>query len=242
MVDAQFVDDKYVDVEERNKEAVEEANRRAAERAASQPKKKTKAEILSDRAAAIQMASKKAENNGEIELTEFSKFTPNGEVIKVRVKRLTPQELLAGDMLPVSARKMISGFVEIGLRATEGERKRVGLELNQGSDVIEEVFEGDTLAAAEAYASLVNAICIAAVRDPDIRLYWNEKAKGDDRYGVLVEVIPIEDREKIANWALGVEEQAAAAAAPFLQRSKDDGRHVSPVERWDGPAKRADQV
>ena len=242
MVDAQFVEDKYVDVEERNREAVEERNRRAAERAASQPAPKTKAQKLSERAQAIQAAGKKAEHGGRIELKEFSKFTPNGEIISIAVKRITPQELLAGDLLPTTARKMVSHFVEIGTRATAGERRRVGLEEVSGQQVIDEVFEGDTLLAAEAYTSLIDSICIACVRDPEIRLYWNEKAKGDDQYGLVISVIPFPDREAIAAWALNAEEAAAKTVEPFLQRPASPPRPVSAVERWDGQAERADEV
>lgn len=171
MVDAQFAEDKYIDVEERNKEAIEEANRRAAERSAAQPKKKSKAEIMNERALAIQQAAQKAEHGKDIVLEEFSKYTPNEEKIAVRVKRITPQELLAGDLLPVSARKMVSGFVDIGMKATEGERKRVNLQIPDGQEFIDEYFDGDSIEAAEAYGALINAICIATVRDPDIRLY-----------------------------------------------------------------------
>lgn len=242
MVDAQFVDDRYVDVEERNKAAIAEANRRAAEREALQPKKKTRAEVMSERAQAIQAAARKAEHGANIVLDEFSKFTPNGEIISVRCKRLSPQELLAGDLLPSAARQMVSGFVEIGTKATEAERRRVGLQMATGEQFVDEVFDGDALLAAEAYGGLINAICIAAVKDPEIRLYWNEKAKGDDAYGLVVDVIPLPDREKIANWALGVEEEAAKSVAPFLQQSQDAPRTVSAVEKWDGKTERADQV
>lgn len=242
MVDAQFVDDKYIDVEERNKAAIDEANRRAAEREAAQPKKKTKAELMSERALAIQAAAQKAEHGSNIILDEFSKYAPNGETISVRCKRITPQELLAGDLLPANARKMVSAFAELGIKATASERSRVGLDITSGEKFVEEVFDGDPLAAAEAYGSLVNAICIATVKDPDIRLYWNEKAKGDDRYGLMVDVIPLPDREKIANWALEVEEKAASTVAPFLQRPENADRPVSAVEKWDGKTERADQV
>lgn len=242
MVDAQFVEDKYVDVEERNRAAIEEANRRAAEREATQPKKKSRAEAMSERALAIQAAARKAEHGSNIVLDEFSKFAPNGEIISVRCKRLTPQELLAGDLLPASARKMVSGFVQLGTKATEAENRRVGLEIPTGDKFIDEVFDGDPLDAAEAYGGLINAICIAAVKDPDIRLYWNEKAKGDDKLGLVVDVIPLPDREKIANWALAVEEEAAASVAPFLQQAEKATRVVSPVEKWDGKTERADQV
>lgn len=242
MVDAQFVEDTYIDVEERNKEAVEEANRRASERAALLPKKKSKADVLNARALAIQMAAKKAENSTTVTLEEFSKFTPGGEIISVEVKRITPQELLAGDLLPISARKMVAGFVDVGMKATEGERKRVGLELPNGEAFVEEFFDGNSLEAAEAYGSLVNAICIACVRDPDIKLYWNDKAKGDDIYGLVVDLIPLPDREKIANWALGAEESAARTVEPFLQRPENVDRPVSAVEKWDGASERPDQV
>lgn len=242
MVDSQFADDRYVDNEGRNREAIAEANKRAAERNALSPKPKTRAESISARAAAIQQAAKNATDEDRIVLTELSKFAPGGEQISVAVKRLAPQELLAGDLLPSSARKMVNYLVEMGEKAVASEKARVGIAPTTSKDFIREAFDGDNIEANDAYTGMVNAICIACVKDPDIRLYWNEKAKGDDPNGLVITLLPFADREKISYWALGAEEVAASTVEPFLQQSKDDAHHVSPVERWNGKAERADQV
>lgn len=244
MVDAQFRDDKYVDNEERNREAVAEVNRLAAERERLTAPRKTRAQKMSERALAIQAAAKKAEHSGKVVLDEFSKFTPNGETISVTVKRMAPQELLAGDLLPTGARRLVNYFVEVGMAATAGERNRVGMESIPsmgGESIVEEVFDGDTISAAEAYTQMINSICINCVRDPDIRLYWNERAKGDDLFGLTVDSIPFVDREKIANWALRQEEIAVESVTPF-PTTEDDAHAVSAVERWNGSAQRPDGV
>lgn len=242
MVDSQFADDKYVDSEERNREALAEANRRAAEREALTPKVKSRAEIMSERALAIQQAAKKVEHGDRIVLREFSRYTPNEEEISVMVKRLSPQELLAGDLLPVNARKLVNYFVEIGQRATSAENMRVGIQNISSEDVVNDVFDGDSVSATDAYTGMVNAIAISCVKDPDIRLYWNERAKAGDPNGVLINVIPFADREAIANWALQTEEKAAETVAPFLQQPTADAKPVSAVEKRDGKTERADQV
>lgn len=242
MVDAQFANDQYVDVEGRNREALAEANRRAALDAAAQPAKKSKAQEFSERALAIQEAAAVAEHQGRVILDELSQYSPKGVTISVEVKRLAPQQLLAGDLLPAGARKMVSHYVNLGTQATKGERARVGIEDITGQDVIDDVYDGDTMEAYKAYTGMIDAICIYCVIDPELHLYWNDAAKGDDPFGMVVSRLPFADREKIARWAMGQEEAAVASVAPFLQRPAQAVHPAPSVEGRHGEAERADQV
>ena len=246
MVDAQFREDRYEENEDRDRAAAAEASLRAAEREKLKPKKLTRAERMTSRAEMIQMASKKAQNTNTIVLKELSKYTPGGQEISVVVKRMTPQELLAGDLLPTTARKVVSYFTQVGNDAVQNENVRLGIQSMSpdevGQAVVEDAFDGDEMEAFTAYVQLINAVCIACVRDPDIHLYLNEREKGNDVLGMVIDSIPFPDREAIANWAMRQEEVAAESVRPFLGRSDDALHPVPEVERGEGASVRPDSV
>lgn len=249
MVDAQFKDDQYVDSEERNREALAQA-RRAVESNAAVMKAppKPKSQVLSERAAAMRAAAQKAINEDTVLLAELSKNTPNGEEIRVKVQRIAPQELIAGDFMPTRARMVVNKFISMGVEATEGERNRVGLKGGltvadlKMDELLEETFGDDKIAAGDAYVGLINAVCIAAIRDPEMRLYWKRKDANEDIYGFCIEDIPWADREAVATWALTQEDKAAQSVEPFPSKPESGADNVSQMEEWTGEAKRADQV
>ena len=245
MVDAQFREDRYEENEDRDREAAAGASLRAAEREKLKPKKLTRAERMTSRAEMIQMASRKAQNTDTVVLRELSKYTPHGEEIRVVVKRLTPQELLAGDLLPATARKVVAYFTQIGNDAVNNENIRLGIQSMSpeevGQAVVDDVFE-DEMEAFTAYVQLINAVCIACVKDPDIHLYRSELEKGNDKLGMVIDSIPFQDRQDIANWAMQQEEVAAESVRPFLGRSDDALHPVPEVERGEGASVRPDSV
>ena len=245
MVDAQFREDRYEENEDRDRAAAAEASLRAAEREKLKPKKLTRAERMTSRAEMIQMASRKAQNTDTVVLRELSKYTPHGEEIGVVVKRLTPQELLAGDLLPATARKVVAYFTQIGNDAVNNENIRLGIQSMSpeevGQAVVDDVFE-DEMEAFTAYVQLINAVCIACVKDPDIHLYRSELEKGNDKLGMVIDSIPFQDRQDIANWAMQQEEVAAESVRPFLGRSDDALHPVPEVERGEGASVRPDSV
>lgn len=253
MVDAQFKDDRFKEDASRDARAQDTAQERKSARAQQGPRKLTATQRLNARTQAMRMAALQAADSDEIvlehmtaALTDAAKqmLIDEGEepVIKVRVRRISPQDLVAGDLLPTNARAIANHFMQEGMRATAGERARVSLEDTSFQQAAEDVFGDDHVASADAALGLINAICIAAVDDDNLHLYWTNREAAGDPVGMAVARLPEEDRYEIANWAFRQEEVAAQSVEPFRARPQGGDTNVPAMEAGHGQTERADQV
>src|SRR5690606_5803035 len=111
----------YNDPTSVNQEAIAEAKERLARQKArgpygikAVPEPVAVEKKLSARAAAIQMAAKKANPSDRVRLDVLSANTPNGEVIEVTCRRLTIQQVAAAELLPTNAGRIVDRLIRRG--------------------------------------------------------------------------------------------------------------------------------
>lgn len=227
-------------------EAVATAEKRRASTAEEVKPKDPPHQLIRRRTDGLRMALKAAKNQDSVKLPELSRTNPMGEEIRLRVRRLTVQELAASNSLPTRADKLVSVLIDKSMASTKGERARVGMQdeisTEEVESLIEDTYGGMTREAIAAFFEFQCAVCCAAVIDDDYRLYMTqEEVNGDPERGVLVWDIPDLDREVIYNWVMSQEDVAANTVMPFRDTA-DTRIHVRPEPVGEETAERPDSV
>lgn len=223
---------------------------RQRERASSAPPPPKQAEpaptVIRRRTDNLRAALNSARNRDTVLLPELTRNNPTGEQVRLRVRRLTIQELAASNTLPQRADLLVSKLIDQAMAATQGPRADYGLTADLAeTDVqkmIQDTYGGWNREAFAAFFEFQCAVCCAAVIDDDYRLYMTpEEVEADPERGVLVWEIPDTDLDKIFTWVLEQEDRAEGAAIPFR-----DGRYaadaVQPGGQPEGQAERPDRV
>lgn len=164
-------------------------------------------------------------NDDYVTLPELSRRSPSGEPVRLRVRRLTVQELAASELIPRRADAMVSKLIEMGMGATRSARSEYNIPDTFDEDeidrVVEELYGGWTRDALAAFFELQCVVCCAAVIDDNYRLYMDyDDVKADPERGVYVWELPDEDLTTIFTWAMKQEGQAEETVMPFRDGEK----------------------
>jgi hypothetical protein len=180
---------------------------------------KKRADGFRSKAEALKHARRKLDSTAFVPLPGLS--VAAGEEIRVKVKRLTPQQILVTNSLPASGIRFTNALIRAGVQATEKARIERGLDSPvQISDedvqrAIEKEYGEFNQELASGWTQFLNAVVCNAVIDDEVHFYMTVAEADADNVGFFVDDLPDSDKMAVYSWAMVQEEQAVQSVATF---------------------------